>query len=196
MNCAAIILAAGPSSRMGQPKQMLQIGGEKLLRKTINTALESELNRVCVVLGSHETEMRDLIAGLPVELVLNSEWKKGMGGSIKAGLQHLLSHGAAPDCIVILVCDQPLLRKENISNLIQEHRKTKKPIIASGYSETSGAPVLFNKKYFDELRLLPDDQGAKKIILRNPSDVVVIPFPEGEIDLDTPEDYQKLTRHL
>lgn len=190
MTTAAIILAAGSSSRMGESKQMLNIHGQKLLVKTIKTVLASGTDNVVVVLGSNERAHRDLIAGLSVHTVHNPEWEKGIGSSIKRGLVHITSKPSPPEAIMILVCDQPLLRSDYIANLQAKYEETGKPIIASRYAQTPGVPALFHKSYYERLLALPDGQGAKKILLQNRHDVYEIDFPEGQIDLDTKADYE------
>ena len=190
MNTSAIILAAGPSSRMGQSKQMLDIDGEKLLVKTIRTILNAGVSSVVVVLGSDEKKHRDLIKDLPVDIILNPNWANGMGSSIKTGLQYLTTKNPSLQGVIVSVCDQPLVSTQNISNLIRRYEETGKPIIASRYLKIRGVPVLFDKTYFPKLMALPDDQGAKKIIQQNPEDVSEVDFPGGEIDLDTMEDYE------
>jgi molybdenum cofactor cytidylyltransferase len=191
MKIAAMILAAGSSSRMGQPKQMLDIHGEKLLVKTIKTFLDGGISKLVVVLGSNEEAHRDIIKDLPVEVTRNPNWKSGMGSSIKTGLQHLTQKHPLIEAVVVSVCDQPLLSKETISSLMNRYDETGKPIIASGYSDIPGVPVLFHRSYFPKLAKVPDNHGAKKVIMQNSSDVSVIPFPGGEIDLDTMEDYDR-----
>ncbi|MEX2231232.1 MAG: nucleotidyltransferase family protein [Cyclobacteriaceae bacterium] len=190
MNSGAIILAAGSSSRMGQSKQMLDINGEKLLVKTIQTVLQAGISKVAVVLGSDEDRHRQMLKGLPVDIVNNLHWKNGMGGSIKAGLLHLTSKYPLLEVVIVSVCDQPLLTSENISALISKYQQTKKPVVASRYSNMPGVPVLFHKSYFEKLTTLPDDQGARKIILQNPLDAAEVEFYGGEVDLDTKEDYE------
>lgn len=187
---AAIILAAGPSSRMGQSKQLLDVGGELLLVKTIQTVLRAGLQNVTVVLGANEHAHREVMKDLPVDVVTNPDWKRGMGSSIKTGLNDILSRHPGTDAVIIFVCDQPMLSDDIIKNIIQKHTETKKPVIASEYSNVPGVPVLFDKSYFEVLMKLPDSEGAKKIILKNPGDVTLVPFAGGEVDLDTMADYE------
>jgi molybdenum cofactor cytidylyltransferase len=189
MNTAIIILAAGSSSRLGQSKQMLDIDGEKLLVKTIKTALGSDGGPIAVVLGANEKQHREILKVLPVHIVYNEDWQSGMGSSLKKGLRYLLSEDPSLEAVVVLVCDQPLMISENINNLILKHHETKKAIIASRYAQMPGVPVLFDKIYFPKLMSLPDDQGAKKIILQHNDDVFEVDFPGGETDLDRMEDY-------
>lgn len=187
---AAIILAAGCSSRMGEPKQSLDIHGEPLLARTVRTVLESDVENIAVVLGAYDDARQHIPNDIKVDIVLNKDWEKGMGSSIKTGLEHLCAKYADLDTVLIFVCDQPLLSPGVISSILQRHRRTGKPIVASGYAHVPGVPVLFSKSFFDKLKNLPDDQGAKKIIIQNRSDVEIVPFPGGEVDLDTIGDYR------
>lgn len=195
LDIGIVLLAAGSSSRMGQSKQLLQIGNEPLLVKSINAALHSNVSRIVVVLGDQEQKHRATINHLPTEILVNKAWNLGMGSSIKCGLNFLLKGSQSLNGVIILVCDQPLLTSAHINNLIEKHLKTRKPIVASHYADTNGVPVFFEKKYFDQLRSLDDADGAKKIIQKNNGDVANIAFPEGEIDLDTMEDYYRFTQH-
>lgn len=194
MKIAAIILAAGASTRMGASKQMLQVNGEYLLTRTIKTTEGAIIDHIVVVLGARDALHRTIISNQQVNVVTNEAWAAGMGSSIKSGLQSLLSEHPDLDAVIILVCDQPMLTSEIIAGIISTFHTTKKPIVASGYSASAGVPALFARSYFDKLNQLPDDQGAKKVILQNSADVVVVPFPGGEIDLDTMEDYQKFVK--
>lgn len=175
---------------MGQSKQMLDINGEKLLVKTLQSFLRAGVSKVVVVLGSDEKAHRDLTKGLPVDTIGNPDWEGGMGSSIKAGLRHVTSTYPGIESVILSVCDQPLLSEETISNLITSFGESGMPIIASEYCGAAGVPVLFHKSYFEKLSQLPDGEGAKKIIIQNPSDVSLLSFPGGEIDLDTWEDYE------
>lgn len=189
-----VILAAGASTRMGQSKQLLPVKGEPLLLRSINAAIHSEAQKTVVVLGANEKAHRDLIGDLTVEIVFNERWETGMGSSIKEGLRALLEMNAPLEGIVVLVCDQPLLTADHIRQLVARHTETSKPIVASGYAATLGVPVFFHKTYFGQLMELKDEQGAKKVIQQNSGDVTLQPFPQGEIDLDTPEDYERFEK--
>ena len=184
-----IVLAAGNSTRMGASKQLLDVKGDKLLRRTVRTILKAEIDAVVVVLGAGERDHRRVLEDLDVSIVSNKHWATGMGSSIKRGLAHLRRNHSDLTAVIISVCDQPLLNADIISGLISGYRQHKKPVIASGYAEVPGVPVLFDRSFFDKLDALPDNQGAKKIILQNPADVHTIPFAGGEVDLDTMEDY-------
>ena len=184
-----ILLAAGSSSRMGQSKQLLKIRNQSLLVHSINVALASGL-RTIVVLGAHEQEHRTAIQSLPVDIVLNDGWMNGMGGSLKAGLKYLLLKAPLTEAVVVMVCDQPLLTAEHLEKIKLAHQTSGMQIVASYYSGTAGVPALFHKSFFSEIMALPDDLGAKKIIQQHSNDILTIDFPEGAVDLDTPDDYE------
>lgn len=194
MKIGGIILAAGGSSRMGTSKQMLEVNGEYLLNRTVRTVADAGIGQIVVVLGAEEALHRSIISHQPVNVVANEAWQTGMGSSIKRGLRSLRYQDQNLDAVIILVCDQPMLRPEIISGIVSTFQATKKAIVVSGYSESVGVPALFARSYFDKLDQLPDDQGAKRIILQNLADVEVVPFPGGEIDLDTIDDYEKFIR--
>jgi molybdenum cofactor cytidylyltransferase len=189
MNTAAIILAAGSSSRMGQSKQLLPVEGQPLLVKTVRAVLSIDLSSTIVVLGSDEKRHRNLLQHLPADTIYNPDWETGIGSSLKAGLEYALRTNSALEGIVILVCDQPLLSGENISALLAAYSKTGKPVVASKYAGVPGVPAFFSKSYFDKLKRIGNQEGAKKIILQNPADVAEVDFPGGEVDLDTKEEY-------
>ena len=173
---------------------MLDIHGEKLLVRTIRMFLDAQIRNVLVVLGANQEAHRELVKGLAVDVIYNRDWESGIGSSIKAGLQYLFLKYPSAESVIVSVCDQPLLTPETVYNLITRYRETGKPVIASSYADVPGVPVLFHKSYFEKLSRLADDQGAKRIIIQNPADVSLVPFPGGEIDLDTMEDYQRYIR--
>jgi len=194
MKIAAIVLAAGPSSRMGEPKQMLMVDGEPLLLKTVKTVQAVFGQHVVVVLGANETEHDGLLKPTAVETLYNADWPKGMGASLKAGLSHLL-RSSHYDAIVVLDCDQPYLTPVHVQRLLSHHEQTKSKIVASRYADTSGVPALFSHTLFDDLLALGAEEGAKKLIGRYADEVETIPFTHGEVDLDTPEQYKAFLHH-
>jgi molybdenum cofactor cytidylyltransferase len=188
-----VILAAGGSSRLGQPKQLLLYRGKTLLRHTVDTALAVESAPVIVVLGAYAETIRAELAGLDVALIENSAWSEGMGSSVRVGLEALLAMHVEIGAVLFLLCDQPLLKVEMLRRLIERHREDGCAIAASEYGDALGAPALFDKRLFPELLTLPDAAGAKQIIERHREDAVVIPFAGGVIDIDTADDYKRLT---
>ena len=206
---AAIILAAGESSRLGQPKQLIQFRGQTLLRRMVDAASEAGCQPVLVVLGNTKrtasgspTEVReheiDLVEAISSELkktggtiVANPNWKRGIGTSIRAGVQHLIEIAPGVEATVLLACDQPFVDRAVIEGLITLHHKTRKPIVAATYAGTLGVPALFDRSRLRDLLGLDDSAGAKSIILSNRDQVAEFPFPEGEIDIDTAEDRER-----
>lgn len=186
-----ILLAAGSSSRMGESKQLLIIDGQPLLRRTIKVALDANPDNLIVVLGSNFEEHQKVISDLPVEIVYNENWEKGMGNSIKSGLNHLLRISPSANAVIILVCDQPMLTADHLKKLQEKFLQFKKPVAAMTYSGTFGVPAIFDKCLFDDLLSLSDSMGAKMIIKENSNNITMIPFSEGSLDLDTPNDYLK-----
>ena len=190
-----VILAAGNSSRLGQPKQLLGYKDETLLQHIIAEASKLPDAVVIVVTGANH-ELIEKNIDSKVKTVFNSDWELGMSSSINTGLKKLWElHPEIEECI-FTVCDQPFVSHSIFENLITEYHKTQKGIVASSYSDTLGTPVLFGKKYFEELFNLKGQEGAKKIINRFLEDTASILFEKGDIDIDTEDDYNKLISEL
>ena len=187
MKYGVLILAAGASTRMGTSKQLLKIDNQSLLQKTITTALEIKPTNCTVVLGSNFDLHKREIEHLPIDIILNPGWETGMGSSIKKGIQNLIQYEL--DAFHILVCDQPYLTSAHLGNLVAQFEKSHTNIIASKYQSVHGVPALFKSAMIATLLDLADHEGAKKIILNNPHETVE--FTRGEVDLDTPEDFEK-----
>ncbi len=185
---AVVLLAAGSSSRMGQSKQLLSIDGKPLLLKAVDAALGSGANKTFVLLGSNDAAHRKIIDHLPLEIIFNPDWEKGMGTSLRVGVSNALKMIPEMEAVIIVVCDQPLVTSLHLKTLIQKYRTTKKAIIASAYENTIGVPALFNRSVFQKLLNLEDGHGAKKILMDMAESVELVDFPGGAIDLDTPED--------
>lgn len=183
-----ILLAAGLSSRMGEPKQLLKIGGQPLVRLMVKQSLAAIADKTIVVIGYRADEVKSAIKDLPTELIANNQPEKGMGSSIKCGVSFLKENNFSAG--LIITCDQPFLTSSHLNKLIEAYRERGNSIIASHYSNSIGVPALFDKEIFEQLLSIDDQQGAKKIIDGGKNDVFEIEFPEGNIDLDTPEDYR------
>jgi molybdenum cofactor cytidylyltransferase len=189
MNAAAVILAAGGSTRLGQPKQLLQFEGQSLLRRTVLAALNSRFQRVVIVTGAAAEACAAEIADLPVGLVHNPRWADGLAGSIQAGIHELSAMLPCPEGISISVCDQPHLAPSTFNRLLDCHAATGRGIVASRYSGALGVPALFMKKYYPALLSLTGDTGAKSLFRQFATDCASIEFPEGAVDIDSPADY-------
>lgn len=189
---ATIILAAGASRRMGQPKQLLPYRGQTLLSHVAQCAIASPCSPVIVILGANAEKIEPQIAQVSLKLLKNNYWKEGISSSIRYGITYIQNQYLNIDAVVFLTCDQPFISAELIEQLIVAYHLTNKPIIASQYGETLGIPALFDRTFFSALMQLQGDRGAKKIIQQYPDLVNKIDFPQGKIDLDTFEDYQQL----
>lgn len=187
-----IILAAGSSSRLGQPKQLLAYKNSTLLKNTIKQVSSITNAVIIVVTGSNKDLIENELHSLNLKISHNPDWQSGMSSSINKGLTDLLVLNPECQSCIFAVCDQPYVSRIIFENLITKYQQTGKGIIASSYSETLGTPVLFDKKYFNQLLALKGQEGAKKIINKFLDDTVSIPFENGNIDIDTPEDYSKL----
>jgi molybdenum cofactor cytidylyltransferase len=185
----AVILAAGGSSRLGQPKQLLQFRGETLVRRTVQAATNANCAPVIVVVGNSGPAIWQELQGTSAIVVENADWARGLGTSIRAGIQQL---GDSTKAAVLLTSDQPLVDSAIIVELIQTQKSTGKPIVASSYANTLGIPAIFDHSFFPALLDLPDDSGAKSVIRSRLALVGSVPFEDGAIDIDTPEDFERL----
>lgn len=191
MKTGILILAAGNSSRLGNPKQLLKFNDKTLLRHVADEALKTTKS-VVIVTGSSHLLVSKEIEDLELKIFENVSWNKGMGSSIQLGISQFLRLFPDVENCIVTVCDQPFIKASVFDKLIHEHENSKKGIIASKYSETLGTPVLFAKKYFEDLSGLSGSEGAKKLIQQFRDDVAEINFDKGGIDIDTRSDYQKL----
>ncbi|HLM57503.1 MAG TPA: nucleotidyltransferase family protein [Pyrinomonadaceae bacterium] len=189
----AVILAAGSSSRMGRPKQTLHYRGESLLRSAALAALGAGCRPVVVVTGAHAELSRRELDGLDVREVSNPLWETGMASSIRAGVEGLLGAAPAAAAAVLMLCDQPHVTAEVISGLLAAHRDTGSPVVACEYGGSFGVPALFARSLFDELARLEGAAGAKQVVKRHASEAHFLSFPKGEVDVDTPEDFSRLS---
>lgn len=189
LNISILILAAGSSSRMGKPKQLLKVSGEPLILRTLRIGLASAVKRICIVLGHQAKEIKAVLNDQSVEVVVNQQWEKGMGNSLKYGLGKILQSRPETSAVLTLVCDQPLITTHHLNELLHQYISSRKPIITSGYTDVQGVPAIFDRSIFPELLSIDDHQGAKQVIEKITERVATVPFTGGEIDLDTPEDY-------
>jgi molybdenum cofactor cytidylyltransferase len=193
---AAIILAAGASTRMGTPKQLLPWQGQSLLRSITETAIAAHCHPIIVVLGAYSAQIKPELCNLPVQVVDNPEWQTGMGSSISKGVQALLNQNIIIDATILLLCDQPLVSQHTIQQMKSIYEATNQSIVASTYENTVGAPVLFQAKLFPELANLHQLEGAKTVIQRHIGSVAMFDFPQGAIDLDSPQEYQLMLKRV
>jgi molybdenum cofactor cytidylyltransferase len=180
--------------RMGQPKQLLIFRGRSLLRHATEEALASGCHPVVVVLGAHAEQMGAEIRALPVRVVVNGRWPEGMGASIRAGIEALTADPGAGDleAVALAVCDQPFFSARIVRKLIAAHQQARCAIAAATYEGARGVPALFSRSLFPELLALEGAEGARRVIEAHPDQTLPVPFPEGAIDVDTPEEYARV----
>ena len=190
MNIGVVILAAGESKRMGVPKQILPIFGIPMLKYLVDEVLDTEAHPVTVVVGANKTKIVPLLENIPIGIIDNPDWQKGMGSSIKMGLvgSYLITIGF--DGLIFMTSDMPFVNAEVINKLIKTAREfPDKTIIASKYAGTLGIPVLYKKERFEDILDMKPEHGAKQVFNKYPDEIVPVEFDLGAIDLDTKEDY-------
>lgn len=185
-------MAAGNSSRLGRPKQLLHYQGESLLEIVSKAAIQSSCNPIIIVLGAYAKEISAVHRLNGATYVVNDNWEKGMSSSIAVGMSAALAHTKDLEQVIISVSDQPFISSEIIENLIKRQQESQKGIVACSYAQTSGTPVLFHKKYFPQLLSLHGNQGAKQLLKQYPEDSTSLFFELGYIDIDTESDYNNL----
>lgn len=193
MSVAVMILAAGQSSRLGSPKQLVPFNGKTLLRHTIDEAKAIEPVETVVILGAHDAAIMDALGEDPdILLVHNNLWEEGMASSIRCGIRHMMTRSY--DGVIIMVCDQPHVNRALLAALREAFRKADAPIVAAEYDGIPGTPALFHRSMYEELLQLKGDKGAKQLIVHHKDSAVFVGFPDGITDIDTPGDVEALAR--
>jgi len=188
----AIILAAGASSRMGSPKQLLEWRNRPLLEHAVVNARTILSERIIVVLGAHAESIQTTVDLGAVTSIVNPNWQEGMASSIRAGVQALPESASA---VLILLCDQPLINAAHMQNLLNGWQSAPNRIVASQYHHSVGVPALFPADFFEHLLTLKGDRGAKPVLMKFEDSLLKIPLPEAELDIDSAADFEHLTGH-
>ncbi len=188
---AILILAAGESKRMGQPKQLLPYKGSTLLLEKIKQFQSLERTQVFVVLGAYFKDIFPHLRELPVKVVMNSNWQEGMGSSLSKGVE-LIRKKEAYDRVLITLADLPLLESSHYEELIDLSMNSGKRIIQTEYEKTSGVPVVFDKSLFNSLSRLKNEEGAKPLIEKYKKEVLKVRSKTPFFDVDTSDAYEKL----
>lgn len=186
-----VILAAGASTRMGTPKQLLHYRGRSFLSHAVEVATASVCRPIVVVLGAYVERIKPEVSQFPVQVVENFQWSEGMSASIRCGINTIEAAPQKTEAVVLMLCDQPFVCTQVINRLVETYYLTGKPIVASEYAGTLGVPALFSRNFFSELVSLKNAEGAKRVITRNLNEVACVSFAEGAIDIDTPKDYEQ-----
>jgi molybdenum cofactor cytidylyltransferase len=192
---SVVVLAAGESRRMGRLKLGLLLEGKSLLRRVVETALASSAAEVLIVLGHKATELEgELPTDSRLRVIYNRDYAEGQSSSIKAGITAVHPESEA---VVFLLGDQPLITVEAIEKLIEAFCAGKGRLLQVSYRGRRSHPVLFGRSLFPELLAVTGDQGGREVLARHHAEVATVDldldYPE---DIDTPEDYERLTGKL
>jgi molybdenum cofactor cytidylyltransferase len=191
----AVVLSAGESSRMGRPKALLPIQGQKFIERIIRVIEQSRVGRTIVVLGHHADQLRGQIEHLPVEVVINPDYRSGQLSSLQAAIRHISNDDRCDGMLVHLV-DHPFIDVALVDALIESFFETKKMIVVPRYKGKRGHPVIFSRQLFDDLLNAPLEQGAKAVVNAHRQETLEIEWQDEGItlDIDTPELYRQHVR--
>lgn len=186
---AGVILAAGSSERYGQPKQLLDYHGTPFVRKVAQTALESGLNPVQVVIGAVDGPIREALAGLPVEIVTNPDWRSGQSASVRLSVKSIPA-----DCSAALyfLSDQPQIPMDLVKQILDRFETTLNPLVMPVVGSRRANPVLFGREAFALLEGIEGDAGGRLVFSRFHAETVDWPDDRIGWDVDTPEQYRRL----
>jgi molybdenum cofactor cytidylyltransferase len=187
---AAVILAAGGSSRFGSPKQLLPWKDKTLLEHVVDTVLESSVQETIVVLGHEAQRLGELVSDRRLGIVVNEDWEAGQSSSVKAGIKALPE---SYDACLFVLADQPMVTVELMDRVLTRYRQTRAPIVAPVHASRRGNPVLFDQALFPELMEMTGDEGGRQLIQRHGREVeeVEVGDPDLFLDIDTVEEYER-----
>ena len=188
MNIALIILAAGDSSRLGQPKQLLRRGDQSMIEHIVSQCDQSELGPVYIITGKYHDAISNQIGRS--NILHNHKWQEGMSSSIAfaiSNIDQVLIEGA-----IIILSDQVYFDKTILADIAAIAKTKHHKIINCRYQKGMGPPTYFDKSLFAELEQLSGDSGAKAIIIKYITQSTSINFPRGDVDLDSKEDLKIL----
>lgn len=193
MSVAAIIVAAGASSRLGQPKQLVIFDGEPLLQRAVQCAISAGTESVFVVLGAHHQAIQNVIDFGSAIVLVNENWEVGLASSIRAGVKALDVGATEPAGVLLMTCDQPRVTAQHLRKMIEQFdSQAETVLIASVYAGVRGTPAIFPRAMFADLLELQGDKGARGLLMKTSLPVVEIQLEGGELDIDKPDDLAKL----
>jgi molybdenum cofactor cytidylyltransferase len=183
---SAVVLAAGSSTRMGQPKLLLPLAGEPLVRRVVRQVLEAGFDDVLVVVGGEHERIVAALDGLDIRIALNAEHATGMGSSFRTAIGALADSSAA----MFALADQPFVGADDYRRLLDTYRAHPRGIVSVRYGDVTAPPHLFDREYFSELAVL--EHGARPVLHRHAAAMSILAFPpELLLDIDTPADYER-----
>jgi molybdenum cofactor cytidylyltransferase len=183
---SVVILAAGASSRLGRPKQLVHFRRRPLIVHAVETALLADAQQVIVVVGFNANMIATPIREYQLDIVNNPIWSEGMGTSIHAGMAEVWDTSGVA---VLMTCDQPLIGHEHIADLAGT--ASVGGLAATAYEGIAGVPAAFSREWFKKLERLRNHEGAKEILRKN-EQVSLIDHPGAALDIDTEEDVLRL----
>jgi len=191
---AAVVLAAGASSRMGRNKLLLHVAGETLVRRAVRHAAAAVEGEVVVVVGHDAAEVTPETARLRCRTVHNPAYARGMSSSLRVGLESL---DPATEAAVVVLADMPFVTASMIATVAERGRRGA-GLVASVYGDDAVAPpILYHRRFFAELVALEGDGCGKRLVGKHPYELEVVRWPAaGLTDLDLPEDYERLRSEL
>lgn len=181
----AIVLAAGASTRFGSAKQLVRIAGRPMLHASVSRAVAVAGSATIVVLGARAAKLAPLLTHTPASIVINRDWREGMGSSIRAGVARL---PAACTGVLLMLADQVAVTAEDLQRLVSTWRRQPDYVAAALYAGAMGVPAIFPRPRFGELAELRGDVGARRLLQSNPDRVIRVPMESAALDIDTPED--------
>lgn len=193
MKVAIVVLAAGAATRMQRIKQLLPYKNSSLLDHAIHSAKCSNASDIICVLGANAVKIQKGIKIETISITINENWASGLGSSIVHGVNYVEKHFPEIEGILFTLADQPFVTTKYL-NLILDIAVDAEKIYASYYHDTFGVPVLFPKKYFEDLKKLEGEQGAKKLLQIHQHQVIPVVPDFINLDIDTQEDYEKIIR--
>lgn len=190
---AAVVLAAGSSTRMGRNKLLLSLGGETVVRRAVRAAIDSGVDRVVVVLGHEADLVRAQLDGLACDLLVNPDHERGVGTSLHAGLRAV----ADADAAVVLLADMPFVSASMIRSVVDRFRGSGARLVLSHYGDVQAPPTLYARALFEEVLAEPDERCGKRIAKRHGGEAEIARWPESALqDLDVAADYEHLRSEL
>ena len=193
----AVVLSAGESSRMGRPKALLPIDGQTFIERIVAALKQAKVGKIIVILGHNARELQSKISHLPVEILINTDYKLGQLSSLQLAVRYLQPDLDCDGMLVHLV-DHPYLAPALVQEMIRRFYETKKRIIVPRYHGKRGHPVIFSNALFGELLSAPMAEGAKAVVNAHRAETLEIDTQEEGIavDIDTPELYQQHVRRV
>ena len=188
--CGGVILAAGASARLGQPKQLLMVADRPMIVHAAQTVMRAGCVPVVVVLGCCADIIAPILSGLSVHQIFNPDWPTGMASSIRAGISCLESLAPDIDAVLLTTCDQPQVSFIDLRKLVESHRSAYNSITASEYNDIAGVPGVFSRALFEDLKSLQGLEGAKALLKNPKNSVHTMSVPTAVLDIDTMPDYE------